>query len=129
MSSLSKAEFNISKFREPEEGKTVEEITSIPIDNATKQVRIFFERHTLYCIRLDNPADKGFINNLNNFLLSVAQSDKVLDEDLKVVANNIMKNCIDYNCYEYTDEEVKTINEAGRIKKAQEDAKLLNETL
>ena len=111
MVSLSNAKFNMNEFLEPSENKTVE---SIPIDVPKKEVKIFFESHLFNCIRYDNEADKGFTDNLINFLLDIVKSDKVLDENIKLIANTIMNNCVDHQIRKYSDEEITKIHESKK---------------
>jgi hypothetical protein len=71
----------------------------------------FYESHIFNCVRYDVPADKGFTDNLNNFLLEIINSEKVNDDDIKTVAKALMNNCIDHQIIKYTDEQIKEIQD------------------
>jgi hypothetical protein len=55
-----------------------------------KSLNIQYETHLFTCIKYLNTPDSGFTNNLYLFLEAVQQSDKVKDEDLKIMAKGIL---------------------------------------
>ncbi len=118
MSSLSTASTKWDELRIERDGVSVEQIpTPEPEPKTEVKVPYKLESHIFNCVRYENEADKGFTDNLNNFLLEIIKSENVMDENLKIVAKAIMNNCIDHQIIKYTDEQIQAILK-NSVKKA-----------
>jgi len=97
---------------------------SITVETTKPQVKISFETHSFHCMRYENPADKGFTANLNNFLLAIIKNENINDDNIKLIASKIMDVCIHHEVKYWTTEEVEEIQ---RKTKEKEDAKKAGE--
>lgn len=119
MNNLSSANTDWDKLRFDESsGKTVE---NIPVDVPKIKVKVFYESHIFNCIRYDDPSDKGFTQNLLDFLLELVNNKQIEDPAIKTVANVLMRNCLDHQIIKYSDEDVAKILEAKKDDKDKED--------
>ena len=97
---------------------------SITVESTQPKVKISFESHTFHCMRFEDPADKGFTDNLNNFLLEIIKNENIKDENVKLIASKLMDVCVHHEV-KYWDN--KEIEEIQRKNKEKEDAKKAGE--
>jgi hypothetical protein len=57
-------------------------------------------------LRYKNNADNGFSGNLALLVEAVQHSDKVLDDDLKLLAKGVLDSVIKHKIIKYTDEQI-----------------------
>lgn len=97
---------------------------SLTIGESKPQVKVSYESHIFHCMRFDNPADKGFTDNLNNFLLDIINNNNINDENVKLVASKFMEVCVHHEVKYWDNDEIAEIQ---RKNKEKEDAKKAGE--
>lgn len=106
--------------------------TDIPTDTTptdttpTTRLEMVCETHFFTSLRYKNPADNGFSGNLAMLLEAVQNSDKVLDDDLKLLAKSILQSVIKHKVIVHSTEDIK---KAVEKKQEEEQAKKMNETI
>lgn len=79
-----------------------------------KKVSVCVETHIFTTMRYKNEADNGFSGNIALLIEAVQHSDKVLDDDLKVLAKGILDSVIKHKIIKYTDEQILKAVEAKK---------------
>lgn len=93
------------------------------VDSEIPKLTMVVETHIFTTIRHKNEADNGFSGNLALLVEAVQHSDKVLDDDLKLLAKGILESVIKHKVIKYTDEQILQAIEAKK-----EEDKLKEET-
>jgi hypothetical protein len=78
------------------------------------------ETHLFTALRHDNSADAGFSGNVALLVEAVLHSDKVLDENLKLLAKGIFDSVIQHKIIKIDMEEVRRYKEAQEFNKKKE---------
>jgi hypothetical protein len=90
-----------------------------------KQIKVAYESHTFHCMRfVESPADKGFTDNLNNFLLDIIKNPSITDENIKLIASKFMEVCVHHEVKYWDANEIARIQQQNKDK---EDLKKANE--
>jgi hypothetical protein len=86
-------------------------------NTTTEQRELIVETHLFTAFRYNNSADAGFSGNVALLVEAVQHSDKVLDENLKILAKGIFDSVIQHKIIKID------MNEVRRYKEAQEKKK------
>jgi hypothetical protein len=81
------------------------------------------ETHLFTTMRYKHVADNGFSGNLAMLCHAIEHSDKVLDEDLKILAKNILPSVIKHHVIKHKKED---IEEACRKKRQDDEANAIH---
>jgi hypothetical protein len=81
---------------------------------------VVIETHIFTTMKYKHVADNGFSGNLALLCHAIEYSDKVLDEDLKILAKSILPSVIQHKVIKHKNED---IEEACRKKRADDKAK------
>ena len=65
------------------------------------------ETHLFTTMRYKHQADNGFAGNIALLCHAIEHSDKVLDEDLKILAKSILPSVIKHHIIKHSTEEIK----------------------
>lgn len=87
---------------------------------------LIIESHFFTTMRYKHQADNGFAGNIALLCHAIEHSDKVLDEDLKVLAKSILPCVIKHEVRKYTIEEIK---ETYKRKQEADKEKAKDETI
>jgi hypothetical protein len=92
-------------------------------NTTTEQKELIVETHLFTALRYNNSADAGFSGNVALLVEAVQHSDKVLDENLKVLAKGIFDSVIQHKIIKIDMDEVRRYKEAQE-KKKKDDMKI-----
>jgi hypothetical protein len=90
------------------------------VDTSTPKKEFIVETHLFTALRHDNSADAGFSGNVALLVEAVQHSDKVLDENLKILAKGIFDSVIQHKIIKIDMEEVRRYKEAQEFNKKNE---------
>lgn len=94
-------------------------------EETLKNLNIQYETHVFTCIRYMNTPDTGFTNNLWLLLEAVQKSDKVKDEDLKLLAKGILTSVSNHKVIKHDMEEMNEKLLKYRAEKEREETEKL----
>tara|TARA_R110000868_G_scaffold6452_3_gene36575 strand:- start:741 stop:1040 length:300 start_codon:yes stop_codon:yes gene_type:complete len=98
------------------------------VDSETSQLSVVVETHIFTTMRYKNEVDNGFSGNLSLLIEAVQHSEKVLDEDLKLLAKGILTSVIKHKIIKHSEEEIlKAIKERKEATSTKEEEKELIE--
>lgn len=73
----------------------------------TDELNIIVETHIFTTLRHKNEADNGFSGNVALLIEAIQHSDKVLDEDLKLLAKGIFTSVIKHKIIKHSEDDIK----------------------
>jgi len=87
-----------------------------------KDLDIQLETHVFTCIKYKDTPDAGFTSNLYLLIEAVQHSDKVQDENIKLLAKGILNSVSHHKIIKHDMEQVNKNLLEARQKKAEEEA-------
>lgn len=95
------------------------------VDLESSKTELVVETHLFTTMRYKNEADNGFSGNIALLIEAIQHSEKVLDEDLKILAKGILSSVIKHKIIVHDTEEIKKAykqkQEDDEKKKQEED--------
>ena len=70
-------------------------------------INMIIETHIFTTMRYKNQADNGFSGNMALLVEAVQHSDKVLDNDIKLLAKGIFESVLKHKIIKHTDEDIR----------------------
>ena len=95
------------------------------IELTSEDKELVVETHLFTTMRYKNQADNGFSGNVALLIEAIQHSEKVLDEDLKVLAKGILQSVIKHHVITHKREDL----EAAIRKKQDEDKAKAEDTV
>ena len=87
------------------------------LENTNREVVV--ETHFFTTLRYKDQADNGFSGNIAMLIEAIQHSDKVLDNDLKILAKGILDSVIKHKIIKHSTEDIKK----ACMQKREEEAK------
>jgi len=84
-------------------------------------LEIQLESHIFTCVKYKNSPDSGFSANLYLLLEAIEHSDKVTDENIKLIAKGILASVMHHQIQKHDMDKVNKNLEEWREKKAKEE--------
>lgn len=86
-------------------------------------LEIQLESHIFTCVKYKNSPDSGFSANLYLLLEAIEHSDKVTDENIKLIAKGILGSVMHHQIQKHDMDKVNKNLEEWRERKAKEEPK------
>lgn len=88
-----------------------------------EDLEVQLESHIFTCVKYKNTPDSGFSANLYLLLEAVEHSDKVKDENIKLIAKGLLASVMNHQIQKHDMDKVNKRLEEWREKKAREEIK------
>ena len=92
-------------------------------DISAKDLEIQLESHIFTCYKYKDCADNGFSANLHLLLEVIEHSDKVLDENIKLIAKGILSSVMHHKIHMHNMDIENKNYEEWKMKRAENETK------